>query len=96
MPSAPTARTQLPQYPTVATAGARGFLLWNEGPQQTAHLYFQRFTANTWETVAPMPTSRWALAATAGKDGKIYVIGGIHQDGVGTGQDMPTVEVFTP
>lgn len=30
----------------------------------------------TWRAVAPMPTSRYFLAAATGLDGKVYAIGG--------------------
>ena len=39
-------------------------------------------TANTWTTVAPMPTGRNRLAATTGPDGRTYALGGNNIDGL--------------
>lgn len=43
-----------------------------------------------WQTVADMPTARFNLAAAAGKDGRIYAIGG------GADAVLNTVEAYTP
>ncbi len=48
-------------------------------------------TRDAWETVAPMPTARWRLAAAAGPDGRIYAIGGNYN----YGSLLETVEVLT-
>jgi N-acetylneuraminic acid mutarotase len=45
----------------------------------------------TWSTVAPMPTPRTELAAVAGTDGRIYVIGGAGASGAGR-----VVEIYDP
>ena len=47
---------------------------------------------NTWVQVAPLPIARWELAATAGKDGTIYAIGGYTSGGVRTGE----VDAYNP
>jgi N-acetylneuraminic acid mutarotase len=45
---------------------------------------------NSWSSVAPMPTARFGLAATAGGDGRIYALGG-----TGNGV-LNTVEAYSP
>lgn len=47
--------------------------------------------ANSWSTVASMPTPRYGIAAVLGPDGRIYVFGGS-----GFGSILNTVEVYTP
>ena len=65
--------------------GGNGFNAGGVSSLTTVEAYSP--TENRWETVAPLPTGRFALAAATDKDGKIYAIGG---------DDLPTVEVFTP
>ncbi len=48
--------------------------------------------AGTWTLVAPMPTARLGLAATTGKHGIIYAIGG--STGLSGGTIVPTVEAY--
>jgi len=48
--------------------------------------------ADSWVTVAPMPTARFQLAAATGADGTIYAIGGYNQ----SGGNLNTVEAYTP
>ncbi len=45
----------------------------------------------SWTRVASLPTPRYGLAAAAGSDGKIYVVGGHDSTSV-----LPTLEVLTP
>merc|ERR1712091_667191 len=47
--------------------------------------------ANTWDTVAPMPSKRWMMAAGV-VDGKLYALGGENFDG----SVLDTVEVYDP
>jgi Kelch motif len=47
--------------------------------------------ANTWTTVAPMPTARYNLAAATGPDGRVYALGGDNG-----GSFLNTVEAYTP
>ena len=50
-------------------------------------------SSGTWSTVASMPTPRYALAAVAGADGRIYAIGGA----MGLGfSPLSTMEAYTP
>jgi N-acetylneuraminic acid mutarotase len=53
-------------------------------------------SANAWTKVASMPTDRYALAAVASPDGKIYAIGGTRVGSFANGTELPTLEVFTP
>jgi hypothetical protein len=46
-------------------------------------------STDTWTPVANMPTVRGQLAATSGRDGRIYVIGG------GNGGFLNTVEALS-
>src|SRR5437868_2206305 len=50
-----------------------------------------RTVLSSWSTVAPMPTSRFGLAAATASDGRIYAIGGF--DGINI---YSTVEAYTP
>jgi N-acetylneuraminic acid mutarotase len=52
--------------------------------------------ANTWTKKAPMPTARYWFQAAAGRDGKIYAIGGIVTHPDGTYDDLATVEAYDP
>ena len=47
---------------------------------------------DTWTTVAPMPTGRWAAAGVLASDGTIYVIGGRAE----TPTTFTTVEAYDP
>jgi len=49
-------------------------------------------SSDTWTMMAPMPTPRSGLAAAQGKDGKIYVMGGLGE----TCEWLPTVEAYDP
>ncbi len=50
---------------------------------------------NTWTTVAPMPTGRWAAAGVLASDGNIYVIGGRAETATYT-TPFNTVEAYNP
>ncbi|GAC1576777.1 MAG: hypothetical protein NVS3B18_10590 [Candidatus Dormibacteria bacterium] len=52
-------------------------------------------TAAGWTTVAPMSTGRTGLAATAGRDGRIYAIGGTPSSTIGP-DNTNIVEAYTP
>jgi N-acetylneuraminic acid mutarotase len=49
-------------------------------------------STDTWAAVAKMPTPRAYLAVAAGKDGRIYAMGGLGQ----SGNTVATVEAYTP
>jgi hypothetical protein len=51
--------------------------------------------AQTWTTVAPMPTARLALAAVTGTDGTIYAIGGEDWNGF-TRVPFSNMEAYNP
>lgn len=57
---------------------------------KTVEVY--RPTTNAWSMVAPMSTSRYLHAAAAGRDGRIYAMGGLSP----TGAILDSVEVYTP
>ncbi|MDN5859562.1 MAG: hypothetical protein L0H84_13170 [Pseudonocardia sp.] len=59
--------------------------------EPTVEVYDPR--SNTWSQTAPMLTSRQAPAVTAGIDGRIYAIGGVHGSNF---EPVATVEVYDP
>ena len=88
----PTARESLG-----AAAGADGRIYAIGGedrsgsdPLDTVEAYTPG-TPGSWATMASMPTPRYAHAVVAGKDGRIYALGGIDLTGI-----VATLEVYTP
>lgn len=88
----PTARDSLG-----AAAGADGRIyaiggedLSGSGPLGTVEAYTPG-TPGSWATMASMPTPRYFHAVVAGKDGRIYAIGGLALTGI-----VATLEVYTP
>ncbi len=70
----PTTRATTPQYPQLANAGARAFLLWSEGPQQSAQLEFQRYSVGAWSVPARLDVGDGGAsiaAATADQTGPV-------------------------
>jgi hypothetical protein len=53
------------------------------------------YTLDTWSIMAPMPTARSGLAVAAGRDSRLYAVGGSRQTG-NTQRVLATLEIYDP
>src|SRR5438309_1790783 len=67
---------------------------WDELEAALEHRPAAKMAADTWETIAPLPSPRYGLAAALGSDGRIYAIGGCRNTPPHVA--LRTVEAYNP